>query len=133
MNSKELAATLNNREYGAEITKDEETLAKGNNLVVVFGYSDDNMELRGAIYDEVGCYEGGSAYITADGLFETCECDCKYSRVAKEKTHELSAHWCEGDVASWEYDIDVPFEPFSIMEDGGLYCVGIVFSLDDAK
>ena len=39
---------------------EEERLAKENGLVVVFGYSDDNIELRGAINNEAGCFDGGS-------------------------------------------------------------------------
>ena len=41
MTAKELAELLNGREYGNEITSDEEKLAKESGLVVVFGYSDD--------------------------------------------------------------------------------------------
>lgn len=52
---------LNGREYGDEITREEEAMAKAHGLVVVFGYSDDNMEFCGAITDEVGCYDGGYA------------------------------------------------------------------------
>lgn len=134
MDIKDFAKMLDGREYGHEITKEEESLTKQNNLVVVFGASDDLMELRGAIDEEIDCYDGGSAFIGSDGeiISQTCEdCgECKLFRTAKSKAHELSAHWCEGDVASWEYDIDVPFEPFSIMEDGGVYCIGIVFSMD---
>ena len=47
----QLAETLNGNEIGNEITKEQEQQAKENGLVVVFGYSDDNMELRGALYD----------------------------------------------------------------------------------
>jgi hypothetical protein len=136
MNIKELAQMLDGREYGHEITQDEISLAKQNNLIVVFGTSDDLMELRGAIDDEIGCYKGGSAFIETDGnILDEAQCEdcneCKYFQVAKAKAHELKACWCENDVgASWTYDIDVPFESFNIMEDGELYCVGIVFSLD---
>jgi hypothetical protein len=37
----------------SEINKAEERQAKDAGLVVVFGYSDDGVELRGAIHDEV--------------------------------------------------------------------------------
>ncbi|HET8685200.1 MAG TPA: hypothetical protein VFM18_00895 [Methanosarcina sp.] len=74
MNSKELAALLNGRQYRAEITKDEECQATQNNLVVVFGASDDLMEFRGAIDDELGAWEGTTAYLTKDGLLQN-DCD----------------------------------------------------------
>lgn len=54
MTLKEFAKMLDGREYGGEITKEEEALAKELGFVVVFGYSDDNAELRGAIDDETG-------------------------------------------------------------------------------
>lgn len=60
MTAAELAALLNGREYRKEMSRDEEQVAKAAGLVVVFGASDDLMELRGAISDEVGCYDGGT-------------------------------------------------------------------------
>ena len=32
---------------------------------------------------------------------------------------------------SWSYLTDIPHKTFDIMEDGEIYCRGIVFSLDD--
>ena len=49
MTSKELAELLNGREYGEETTPEIIKLAKDNGLVIVYGYSDDNTELEGAI------------------------------------------------------------------------------------
>lgn len=46
MNAKELAGLLNGREYGTELSHAEEVLASNDGLVVVYGRSDDNMELR---------------------------------------------------------------------------------------
>ena len=66
MTLKEFAKMLDGREYLHEITKEEEALAKEFGFVVVFGYSDDNAELRGAIDDEIGCYDGG--VLEHDGL-----------------------------------------------------------------
>lgn len=54
MNAKEFAAMLNGREYRREITKAEEKEAKAAGLIVAFGASDDNLELRGAVDDEIG-------------------------------------------------------------------------------
>ena len=56
MEIKEFANLLNNREYKKEITKEEEKIAKENNLIVIFWYSDDNIELRWAINDEIWAY-----------------------------------------------------------------------------
>ena len=80
----ELAKKLHGNEYENEISKELAKEAKENNLVVVFGYSDDNMEFRGAIYDEIDCDEGGVTYLTHSGLIENeCEAgeNCPYYRL----------------------------------------------------
>jgi len=66
--AEELAAKLNGREYGEEITDTEEIEAKKSGLVVIFGYSDDSAELRGAINDEIGCNGGGNSLLTETAL-----------------------------------------------------------------
>lgn len=135
MNAKELAALLNGREMGIEISKVEAAQAMADGLVVVFGASDDNMELRGAICDEVGCYEGGTAYLTPKGLLTNdCEDDqCPHFAKLKEKAATVNAGWCEEDGYSWTYATAIPHETFDIFEDGEKFCRGIVFALADVK
>ena len=55
MDIKEFANKLNGRTYLNEITKEEEKIAKELGYVIVFGYSDDNTEFKGAIDDEIDC------------------------------------------------------------------------------
>ena len=113
MTLKQFAEILNGREYGCEITKEEEALAKELGFVVVFGYSDDNVELRGAIDDEIGCYNGG--VLEHDDLPGT-----------------IYADWCPEDIdCSWAYGTAIPHEKFYIYEDGELYCVGIVCDINE--
>ena len=102
---KEIADRLNGMEYGKEpdIGKNE------NNIVVVFGLSDDLMEFRGAIDDELDCYNGTTAHINSNGLFH------------KEEDY------------SWTYKTDIPHSTFDILEDGEKYCRGIVFALDELE
>ena len=132
MNTKELAALLNNREYREEITRDEEAQAKSAGLVVVFGAGDDLMEFRGAIHEELGAYEGTTAYLDADGLVVN-ECDnkhCPYARKLAATAKKIKAVW-DKDGCTWVYETDIPHESFDIVEDGEKYCRGIVFSLDE--
>lgn len=137
LTKEQLAETLNGNEYGNEITKEQEQQAKENGLVVVFGYSDDNMELRGAIDDEIGCYEGGEIKFTKEGKqideddMEVLE---KYNVVPKLNT--IEAVWNEpfdetDERCSFQYKTDIPHSKFRIMEDEELYCVGIVFNVSD--
>jgi hypothetical protein len=133
MTPKQLAAQLNGREYGEEITKEEEKLARENNLVVVFGYSDDNMELRGAITDEVGCYDGGACYISPNGIlpnFDDVEEEYMEQYINDKKKAKLVTALWDKNGYSWVYATDIPHETFDILEDGEKYCRGLVFSLD---
>ena len=133
MTKEQFATLLNGREYGNEITSSEESTAKENGLVVVFGASDDLMEFRGAMNGELGAYEGTVAHLTDDSLFEeyesACECECKYYVKAKEKCKTITALWCPPTGGSWAYETDIPHATFNIYEDGELYCTGIVFEV----
>ena len=138
MTAKELAIELNGREYGMEITKDEARQAADAGLVVAYGYSDDNVELRGAIDEEVGAWNGVTIWLTKDGVLQgpACDsaknCNCPYFAAAKNTAKTIEAVWGAGGV-SWTFETDIPHETFNIYEDGELFCVGIVFSMEDLK
>ena len=115
MTLKEFATLLDGRTYLHEITEEEEALARELGYVVVFGYSDDNAELRGAIDDEIGCYDGG--VIEHEDLQGT-----------------ILAQWCPDDVdCSWYFSSTLPHEKFYIYEGNYLYCVGAVIDNKKAK
>lgn len=115
MTIKEFANMLDGREYMHEITPEEEALAKELGFVVVFGYSDDNAELRGAIHDEIGCFDGG---------------ELKH----KDLPGKIYADWCPEDLdCSWAYGTEIPHEKFFIYEGDDLYCEGIVCDINKPK
>lgn len=131
MTAKELANKLNGREYGNELDYGLDIQAKENGLVVVFGYSDDNAEFRGAIYDEVGCYDGGTIYLDEQGNIIYPD---DFPGGYHGNLFQIEAVRCDKEIgAAWSYRTDIPHETFNIYEDGELYCVGIVFSLEDLK
>ena len=119
---KELASRLNGSEYGCEVGTLDEIFAKDNGLVIVHGYSDDNVELRGAVSDELDCYDGGEFWINNKG---------EIAWSAQDGYKKIECVWCGPSGASWEYRTDIPHETFRVYEDGELYCVGIVFDLLD--
>lgn len=130
MTKEQLAKNLNGRESGNEISDAEEREAKASGLIVIFGYSDDNAELRGAIRDEVGCYSGATIKLHSRGILadheERCDCAfCGYEAAAK-KCASVQALWCEEPGYSWTYKTEVPHATFEIVEDGEKYCRGIV-------
>ena len=139
MTAKELAEILSGREYGMEIDSDERAIAKENGLVVVYGYSDDCAELEGAINDEVGCFDGGAFFVTKDGDVMSAVADCgsdrcQYYQEALKKAKRIDAVWCDPESeAPWSYKTEIPHETFNIYEDGELFCIGIVFSVNDLR
>ncbi|MCD8350067.1 MAG: hypothetical protein LUC93_05575 [Planctomycetaceae bacterium] len=133
MTKEELAAMLDGREIGDEITKEEAETASENGLVVVFGYSDDSMEFRGAIDEEVSCFDGGIAYLK-NGHFLANKCDderCPYFNALLQTAVTIEAVWHDTGSPCWTYKTDIPYVEFKIMEDGEEYCRGIVFSRHD--
>ena len=136
--AQELADRLTGREYRNEITKEECAKAKADGLVVVFGYSDDGVELRGAIDDDVSACDGTTLRITATGHllpswgdFDEGEAET-YFRRKLSGFREIHALWAPPDPAcSWAFSTEIPHATFDVMEDGDLYCRGIVFALAD--
>lgn len=127
---KEVAALLDGREYGSEVTTEEAQQLKKDGFTVVFGYSDDCVEFRGAIYDEASLFEGGKIYLSGfEGLLHNdCEDDrCPYFKRLRKDTQYIEAFW-DSEGYSWTFDFPgVAYETFDIMEDGEKYCRGIVF------
>ena len=141
MNKAELCMNLTGRQIGEEINQAQEKIAKESNLVVVFGASDDLMKFRGAICDEISCYDGGIAYLDKNGLLvNKChDDDCPYFRQIQNQAIEMGftieAIWnSENEPAiSWTYKTAIFHSTFEIFEDGEIYCRGIVFDFRDLK
>ena len=139
----ELAERLNGRQYGKEISRQEEQEAKEAGLVVVFGQSDDLVEFRGAIDDEVDLYEGGTIYFNQEGILKNaCEDeDCPYFQKELEEAKQILAVW--GDDSpnlgvqgySWSFRaVDIPdAATFDVFDGEDKYCKGYIFSLEDLK
>ena len=126
---KEFADKLNGRQYLNELTKELEAYAKENGIVIVYGQSDDLMEVRGAIDEEFGCYDGREFTIDDYGNVYGEE-----NGVVPAHRHYLNAIWCpKGTDYSWGYETNIPHETFTIMEEDEPYCKGIVFYLKDLK
>ena len=87
--------------------------------MVVFGYSDDNVEFVGAIDDEIGAFGGATIRLAKDGKIMSDE----------SAANIIRAIW--GQSIAWTFATDIPHERFTINEYGEPFCVGIVFSMDD--
>lgn len=134
MNIKEFAKSISGKEYGyPQFSKEEIEVAIENEFVIVYGASDDLMEFEGAIYDEIGCYDGGATEIFRNGTV----CECIESNYEKDQKNKIKSLWCEeeenGKPICWTYETEIPHETFMIYEGGEPYCRGIVFSIDDVR
>ncbi len=139
MTAKELAEILSGREVGNETTPREECIAKDSGLVVVYGYSDDNVEFRMAIDDEVGAYEGTRIYVNKDGILQEpdCssveECCCPYFETIRRAARSIDAVWHDEGGPCWTFATTIPHETFTIFEDGEPFCEGMVFSMEHLR
>jgi hypothetical protein len=134
MTPEQAAAELDGREYGEEIDLTLQDTMKLHGLVAVYGASDDNMEFVGAIFDEVGAFQGGFAYLTDKGLLKS-ECDdedCPYFAKLQEKAATIEAIWDENGI-DWQFKTKIKHVTFIIKENGNDFCRGIVFALADVK
>ncbi len=126
-----VAEKLNGREYGSELTDEEAEQLQSVGLVVAFGYSDDNVEFRGAIDEEVGVWEEETIYFFR-GMIMCIPCGgnpgCPLWKEERKKAKAITVkNFDEG----WKFETDIPHEKFTIMEDGEVYGEGIVFAYED--
>lgn len=138
MTKEELATQLNGIEYPTRIPGALIVAAQSAGLVILCGASDDLMEFYGARREEIGCYDGGYAYVDQDGPLPDPDClDDRDSEEAmkyyqrKANAMPIEACWCKEEGYSWTYKTDIPHASFEVVEDGEPYCRGIVFALAD--
>jgi hypothetical protein len=127
----EAAAALDGDQYGEEGSRELFARMKDAGLVAAFGASDDLLEMRGAIDDELGAFGGGKAHIDERGLPKNV---CPYFEKRLEWAPYVEALWCPDGVEgnpSWLIKLsdDRPTAQFKIMEDDDLFCIGVVFPL----
>jgi hypothetical protein len=135
MTPQELADRLTGAEYPFRPDRTLMAEARATGLVVVYGASDDLMEFDGAIYDEISCYDGGTAYLLPTGLLEN-DCDnddCPHFEKIKQAALTIEALWSKEGDYSWTYKTNIPHATFEVAEEGVPYCRGIVFSMADLK
>ncbi|MBQ9348657.1 MAG: hypothetical protein IJT94_15195 [Oscillibacter sp.] len=140
MTPKEFASRINSRFRGSELTAEEKRLARDSGLVVVYGASDDLMEIDGALDDEAGCFDGGTFHINRDGLVkwqdedgDFCE-NCPYFKAVLKSAMKIRAVWHGRGNPCWTYETDIPHEEFTVRDKDDpeeSYCIGIIFRLED--
>ncbi|MFJ2982215.1 MULTISPECIES: hypothetical protein [unclassified Pseudomonas] len=136
MTKEELAAQLNGLEYPTRIPGALIAAAQSAGLVILCGASDDLMEFYGARREEIGCYDGGTAFVDSDGVLPDRDCLDGDEEIAEYVQRQKSAKpiealWGKEDGYSWTYKTAIPHATFEVVEDEEPYCRGIVFALAD--
>jgi len=140
MTKRELVALLNGREYRSEVSAEDDKNIRSSGLIVIFGASDDLVELRGAINDEIGAYNGTTFKIDRKGVLPSFEqaveqgedgCEDYFDR--KPHAQPIEAIWSDGEGYCWTFKTDIPHAEFSILEEGEKFCRGIVIDMVDLK
>lgn len=137
----DFATILNGREYGNEMSIDEEFIARDNELLVCFCSSDDLLIFKGIFNDETG----STAYIMSDiktGGIKLAEDDAtqRLEEIREFTGFRLNLQRIKM-VRQWYIDgtegfcikTTLPHATFDIMEDGELYCRGIVIEKADIE
>lgn len=141
---KEFASMLDGREYGSEVSEQESEKAGCLGFLVVYGYSDDNVELRGVVDEEIGAWEGTVIKFDRRGVKPSWddknELKDKYDARLYFSRENLpafliNAEWCNEPGVSWvitlkEFEVfGIQWEPFTINDDGEPFCRGLVADL----
>ena len=101
--AKLLDGNSNGNELDNDYNIDVEDICRKNKWVICFPYSDDCIEFRGYIDDELGAWDGGSYKFYKKGEFypdednENTYHKTEYDEVKESNKHEcdLIAKWCE--------------------------------------
>jgi hypothetical protein len=104
---------------------------KRDHVVAVFGASDDLLEFRGAINDELGAWEGTECWITPNGtLIDTENLAKSYESNGVALIH-INAEWCPSDAdMNWRIRTSAPHAIFELLNDDDssrVFCLGVVF------
>lgn len=146
--AQQLADRLNGREYGDHVRKEDRADAKESGLIIITGYSDDNVAIEGAIVDEVGAYDGTTFVMTATGplranLQEDIRdmYDMPKDQFLREVADKVAGHqngkqikaiYDEGEY-DWTFETAIPHVTFDIFDYGNKFCRGIIIHMDDLK
>lgn len=118
-----LLGLIGRLEYGDEPSKEAVDYAKEHGFIIVFGHSDDCMEIRGAIYDEFY----SPPRMNADGvIYPECDCnDCPHEKKIRETSNTIG--WAHEKYCHEFYPMYADLEPMQMywkfyqMEQGEVY------------
>lgn len=140
------AEKLNGRVYPDVITDLENCYVAENGLIVVFGFSDDQIYFKGKINDEVYVGDETDFVIVPPGIeipYGDDESDVylkseKFEAIVIEENSSITENRIktlfspEEIDCTWLIKTDLPHSSFDVMEDDGeIYCKGIIIDTAD--
>ena len=133
LSAKQFAKILSLRDFSEGLYEIEAECAKRNGLVIVYGHSDDVIQLDGAACSSGDCFQGGEFHLVKNK-------SCWKLADGVGKCNNISALWysCDavndyGECIPWSYKTDIPCEKIYVTRDGDPFCEGFVFSINDLK
>ena len=143
MTPQEFAERITGQEYPFALAEPE--LAKENGFVVLWGQSDDSLEVDGLVRDKASAWDGvtcridkeGVLEINEDGTFcsdepETIE-ECRDWVRRYDASIQVKAEWCPDAYLRWRSTADDdPSKDkaiFVVLEDGQPNCEGLVIQM----
>jgi hypothetical protein len=126
--------------YGDSIPHAAIEMAASMGAVIVYGYSDDGVGVEGAADDQGGAYGGNTLWLDREGFLPinedlTLQDDepatveqCRKIVQRFDSAVKLKAIWADSGIA-WRYEVGVEHRNFEIIEDGEVWCEGVVFLL----
>lgn len=134
---KRYAQEINGRQYRQEIDSDLRRRLKEDEVVVLYGASDDLLEIDGVFQEEVGAYDGGLFEPVVFGntdYYDFVASEEKQSFLENNNYPYIDMVWSpENSDFSWIIDTNIPHERFIIYEDDDTYCEGVLFYLEDLR
>ncbi len=137
MTAKELAALIDGREAGSELSASEEQQAAESGLLALYMPTANLTQLSGAVKGRA--YDPKSVwYIMRDGLFRGCGCEhqdgCPLAEIALRDAIQVNAEY--DFMAPGPFCVlssDTPHETFRTCIGNGAetYCIGLVFHAED--
>lgn len=136
------AQTLNGRSHPLRLTFEEREFYTNLGIVILYPYSDGMICAKGAIVDATSCYQSKEVFLSRDGFFELAskiednppENANDILKLAKKmkSTVKIKTKWNGiNQHPSWTCEIPVLHSTFELVEEGKVFGVCAVFSVED--
>lgn len=129
--AEQFAKILCKRDLSEGLSGIEIECAKRSGLVIVSGYSDDVIELKGTIFAVGDCFDGGDFHLKREKGKWNLERGVGKNNNISALWYDQDALTDDGEPIPWSYKTDIPHESFIATNDGEPFSEGFVFDIHD--